>query len=439
MKLGICVPMYNIVPASFMVNFIHRLTELHTNGRNYEVKIYIEQSTVIDRARNILTKKALDEGCDYVMFIDADMLLPPNAIDDLIDMNLDIVSGLYFQKGKPYLPVARIKRNEDDEEHKFLEDFEFGEVLKVAGTGMGCCLIKREVFENIEYPYFRFEWKEINGKLQQFAEDLYFCDKAKKAGFDTYLNTGIVCEHFGTEVGASHFLMYKEQIKQDKLDREEVISCLAELDNITEDEVFERLRKRFELRETEWNKVDKNNPKEVEDYYINNNYEIYDHFHWHLNQRRNFDKKLVETIKRQYPDKSTEILDYGCSGGQVAYMLAKEGYIVTTYEPNKKCNEFISLRFNREIKNGKKGFKYKKLAYPLNPQIKNQYDLILCFDVLEHIPDERFEKVVNEIKQLKKPGGQIMATVSFGAQDVHPMHFDLTPEKKDLLIDLQSN
>ena len=435
MKLGICVPMYHVVPASFVVNFIHRLTELHNNGRNYEVKIYIEQSTVIDRARNVLAKRALADGCDYLMFIDADMILPPNTIDELIDMNLPIVSALYFTKGKPYLPVARIKKNEDDEDHKFLEDFEFNEIIKVAGTGFGCILIKAEVFQKIEYPYFKFEWKELNGKLQQVAEDLYFCDKARKAGYETYLNTGIVCGHYGTEVDASHFLIYKEQLRLDKEDREEIISCLAELDGISEEEALNRLNKNKELRLEEWNKVDKSNSKEVEDYYINNNYELYDHLHWHLNARRNFDKRIIETIKKNYPDKSTEILDYGCSGGQLAYMLAKEGYIVTTYEPNKKCNDFISLRFGK-ARNGK-GLKVKKLNYPLHSNFKNKFDIILCFDVLEHIPDEKFEEVVNQILNLKKAGGQIMASVSFGAQDIHPMHFDLTPEKRDLLMKLQ--
>jgi len=430
MRLGICVPLYMVVPASFFVNFIHRLTELHGNGRNYEVKIYMQQGTVIDRSRNFLVKEALKDGCDYIMFIDADMILPQNAIDELIDMKLDIVSGLYFQKGKPYLPVARLKKNEEDIDHKFLEEFEFGKVLPISGAGMGCCLIKSEVFEKMEYPWFKFEWRERNGKIEQLAEDLYFCDKAKEAGYDSYLNTGIICEHFGTEVGASHFLMYRDELLKDKKDREEVITLLAELEGITEEEVFERLKNRFELRNEEWSKVNKDNPKEVENYYISNNYEIYDHFHWHLNQRRIFDKKLVEEIKRNYPNKSTEILDYGSGGGQIAYMLAKEGYIVTTYEPNKKANEFMSLRV---VKNR---VKLKRINYPIKSNFKNKYDVILCFDVLEHIPDEKFEETVNILEGLKKPGGQIMSTVSFGAQDVHPMHYDFTEDKRKLLTKL---
>lgn len=150
MRLGICVPMYTVVPASFVVNFIHRLLELHNNGRNYEVKIYIVTGTVIDRSRNHAVKSALEDGCDYIMFIDADMLLPPNSIDELIDMNVDIASGLYFAKNKPYLPVARVKKSSEEVLHRFLEDFEYGQVMKIAGVGMGCCLIKAKVFQDLE-------------------------------------------------------------------------------------------------------------------------------------------------------------------------------------------------------------------------------------------------------------------------------------------------
>jgi hypothetical protein len=44
--------------------------------------------------------------------------------------------------------------------------------------------------------------------------------------------------------------------------------------------------------------------------------------------------------------------------------------------------------------------------------------------------------VVNEILSLKKPDGKIFCTTSFGFQSVHPMHFDLTEEKKRLVYKL---
>jgi len=147
-------------------------------------------------------------------------------------------------------------------------------------------------------------------------------------------------------------------------------------------------------------------------------------------QEERLTKRFWKQYKRLYPDKTTEILDYGCGGGQMAFMLAEEGYNVTTVEPNKKSNEFMNLRFSSNR------VKRKILNFPISKQLKNKYDVILCFDVLEHIPDDKFEDAVNEIKGLKKAGGIVLSTISFGAQDIHPMHYDLTHEKKELLMDL---
>ena len=427
MKLGICVPLYNVVPASFFVNFINRIHELYDQNK-FDVQIYMRASTIVDKARNDLVNMALNDNCDYVFFIDSDMIIPKGAVEALLDMNVDIASGIYFTKGKPYLPVARVK---EGDRHFYLEDFEFNDIIKVAGVGMGCCLIKTKIFKDLKFPYFKLEWREHEGISYQIAEDLYFCEEAAKKGYVSYLNTGVMCGHFGTEVDASHFAMYKEQLKQDRKDREEMLEDLMEFEKISREEVLRRLLKRFELRKEEMNKVDFNDSKQVIDYYTNNNYEIYDHLEWHFKGRRSFDKKLVEEIKSKCPDKSIEILDFGCGGGQVSYMLAKEKYIVTACDYNKKSIEFMHHRFSKQRQ------KIKLVLMPIHKAFKNKFDIILCFDVLEHVPDEKFNETIELIKSLLKPGGKIMASVSFGAKDIHPGHYDMTEEKKNKLLELE--
>lgn len=422
--------MYMVVPASFFINFINRIHELYTNGKNDEVKIYMKVSTVIDRARNELVRDALKDGCDFILFIDSDIISPKGAIDKLIDMNVDIASGLYFAKGKPYLPVARLIK---DGHHFFLEDFEYNKVIDVAGVGMGFCLIKAEVFKKIKYPYFKFDWiDDGNGGAYEVAEDLFFCDQAKAAGYSIKLNTGIVLEHEGAPVGPQHFNIYKEQVALDKEDRDELMEDLAEFEGLEEDEIRIRFINKQKLRNKEFSEMvgDNKTPERLDNYYINNSYEIYDHFFWHLEGRRSFDKKIVEDIKNLYPEKSAEIIDFGAGGGQLSYMLAKEGYQVTITEKNKKELEFISYRFNKHK------LKIKIVPLPIHPQFKNKYDIVLCFDVLEHIPDEEFEETINTLKSLKKEGGRVFATVSFGAQDAHPSHFDATENKKKMIMDL---
>ncbi|MFW6174062.1 MAG: methyltransferase domain-containing protein, partial [Elusimicrobiota bacterium] len=396
-KIGICVPLYNVVPASFFVNFINRLHELYDQNK-YDVQIYMRASTIVDKARNDLVKMALKDNCDYVFFVDSDTIIPKGAVDALLNMNVDIASGLYFSKGKPYLPVARVK---EGERHFFLEDFEFNQIIEVQGVGMGCCIINTKVFKDLKFPYFKLEWREFEGKPYQIAEDLYFCDEAIKAGFKVWLNTGVICNHFGVEVGPEQFMIYKENLKQDKIDREEMIEDLMEFEGKNRKKILSNFLHRHELRAEEMKKYDMTDPKQVFDYYVNNQWEIYDHLEWHFKGRRSFDKNLLAQIKQEYPDRATEILDFGCNAGQMAYMLAKEKYIVTVAEPNKKARDFMSFRFKKHK------LKIKFLEMPVHERFKNQFDIILCFDVLEHIHDDEFDKTIELIKRLKKPEGRV--------------------------------
>jgi len=428
MKIGICVPLYNVVPASFFVNFINRISEFYQQEK-YDVQIYLQNSTIVDKARNELVRMALKDNCDYIFFIDSDTIIPSGALDTLLEMDVDIASGLYFTKSKPYLPVARIK---EGDKHFFLEDFEFNQIMEVQGVGMGCCLINMKVFDKMEFPYFKLEWREKDGIKYQIAEDLYFCDEAVKLGHKVHLNTGVVCSHFGTEVDANHFMMYKEQLKIDRDDREEMIKDLMDFENISREEVLKRFVKRFELRKEEMDKVDFNDSDQVLEYYKNNNYELYDHLEWHFKGRRNYDKKLVEDIKTQSPNRATEILDFGSGAGQVSYMLAKEKYIVSACDYNKKSLDFITHRFTKQRQ------KIKVIPMPIPKDFKNKYDIILCFDVLEHIPDDKFDETIELIKSLLKPNGKVMATVSFGAKDIHPGHFDMTEHKKNKIMELNN-
>jgi len=387
-------------------------------------------STIIDKARNDLVKMALKDNCDYVFFIDSDVLIPKGALDELLKMDVDIASGLYFSKGKPYLPVARVK---EGDRHFFLEDFEFNQIMEVQGVGMGCCLIKTDVFRNLDFPYFKLEWRKHEGKDYQIAEDLYFCDEAKKKGYKVYLNTSIACPHYGIEVGPEQFVVYKQSLKEDKEDREEMIQDLMEFEKLSREEILSNFLHRHELRKEEISKYDFNDPKQVWEYYVNNNYEIYDQLEWHFKGRRSFDKKMLAEIKQAYPDRGTEILDFGCGAGQMAYMLAKEKYIVTTCDPSNKANEFISYRFHKHK------LKVKKLPMPIHQDFKNKFDIILCFDVLEHIPDEDFDKTIELLKRLKKPGGKVLSTVSFGAGSIHPGHFNYSEDKKKKILSLMED
>ena len=66
--------------------------------------------------------------------------------------------------------------------------------------------------------------------------------------------------------------------------------------------------------------------------------------------------------------------------------------------------------------------------------IHDKFDIIIAFDVLDHIPTDEFDKTIELLKSLKADGGKILTTTNFGTQGgLYPMHYESSPEKLKLI------
>jgi glycosyltransferase involved in cell wall biosynthesis len=63
----------------------------------------------IDLARNVMVTKALQESCEYVFFLDSDILVNPDALLLLHQVNMPIVSAVYYSRAPPQ-PSGRRSR-----------------------------------------------------------------------------------------------------------------------------------------------------------------------------------------------------------------------------------------------------------------------------------------------------------------------------------------
>lgn len=158
-------------------------------AKQYDVEFYFTYKVApVDRARNTIVKAFMDGDYTHLLFIDSDTVPPVDAIEKLLSHDVPIVSGL-----------TPILNREDLEQYD--NCFIGGEsVVRQTGLqpidrcGASCLLIKREVFNTLTPPYFKFVMNAENTKQVQ-GEDLYFCNALKHTPFQLVADTEVVCSH----------------------------------------------------------------------------------------------------------------------------------------------------------------------------------------------------------------------------------------------------
>jgi hypothetical protein len=203
MKIIFCIP-GNSFSNRFLKCWTNLTKELHKRDIEYElINEYIPN---IYQVRGMLLGANIQYGptqhpwqgkkdYDYIMWIDSDQVFEPNDFFKLLEHDKDIVSALIYKKPKgdsihdiPVQFACNIESN-----RQLFSNEATGELIKVWSNGMGWMLIKKGVFEKIDYPWFYPI--NTNDGVGIHGEDISFQIRAKDAGFDSYVDTSIIVGH----------------------------------------------------------------------------------------------------------------------------------------------------------------------------------------------------------------------------------------------------
>lgn len=198
MRVAICIPARGQMEVTTAFD-LTMMAAYMASKKNIDLNVYTSQGTLIFDQRNSLVRTAVQEKCDYILFIDADMRFPKTTLERLLAHKKDIIGVNATTRMMPPKPTARNIQINEDGSVDWLEVFSNKEkgIGKVDAIGCGVMLIKTSCLKNIPQPYFYFE-QLLKGKL--LGEDIYFCIKAKDAGIDTWVDHDLSMEigHVGS-------------------------------------------------------------------------------------------------------------------------------------------------------------------------------------------------------------------------------------------------
>jgi len=184
---------------------------------------YAEPYENVTYHHNKARQWVLDGDYDALLSIEADMIVPPDTIKQLIDCHSDIAYGLYVWRNKPrrwnvYTDLTLWGGTSVSLNHEGSDAREaWGKIMDVAGLGMGCTLIKRDVLQAMRFrihdgqpDWIADEYKEDFDKLgklmgmtinpyrphpKMVCDDWLLAMDAQHYGFSQRCNLNVICGH----------------------------------------------------------------------------------------------------------------------------------------------------------------------------------------------------------------------------------------------------
>ena len=196
-KVLIAVPTMATVPVGFLTSFV----ELRTNGM---ARLAVESNSLVYEARNHLAVRAVEAGCDYILWLDSDMIFPPDAllrlIEDAEKTGAEYVSGLYFTRAFPVRPMITKNlewwQDEDGVAGNSVElyhDYPKDSLFEIAGGGFGCVLTSVQLIADVAEHFKGSPF----APLPTFGEDFSFCWRVKQLGRKMLCDSSVKCRHIG--------------------------------------------------------------------------------------------------------------------------------------------------------------------------------------------------------------------------------------------------
>lgn len=207
MRILIAIPCMDMIPVTFVESMM-RMTKPEGTS------VCFHKNSLIYDSRNMLSLKAIEEKFDYVLWMDSDIVCPPDALMTMledIDTHPDVpmVTGLYVKRSFPVSPVINdiVDPPGPDGNGNIVKKLQYyrnypkDSIFPVEGCGFGFVLtatsLLREVWDRFGPAFAPYAWA---------GEDISFCYRVKQLGHKIMCDSSIPLGHIGNYIYSAEML-----------------------------------------------------------------------------------------------------------------------------------------------------------------------------------------------------------------------------------------
>jgi hypothetical protein len=192
-------------PESVASEFAQSLALLsgHLVSQGHTINVGVSIGSYLAKNRRDLVEYFLKTEFEYILWLDSDMAFPPDAGQRLLEHDADIVACNYRRRRFPNPSFVASRYNgkffNEPEEVELKEDSP--ETEFVDSIGLGCCLMKKGVFDKVKSPYFMIDFDKK--KKIEIGEDIYFFKQCKENGIRVMCDNAL--SKSLSHIGVFHF------------------------------------------------------------------------------------------------------------------------------------------------------------------------------------------------------------------------------------------
>jgi hypothetical protein len=188
------------INASFVRSLTKTIQALEEHGITWNFVSH--ESPYVNSARERVITDGFDESPDVtipfnnhfdykkILWIDSDIQWEPSDVLALYHSDRDIIAGAYMMTN------GRVAVSYDGRYHPFPKEIPTDRESKLSTCGFGFICIKKGVFEKMPKPWFQSEIYEADGRFMTvLGEDTSWCIRARRAGYDIWLNPDVRVIH----------------------------------------------------------------------------------------------------------------------------------------------------------------------------------------------------------------------------------------------------